>query len=204
MPFSRGIVRLGALLLAAPLCGQDLPTSPAPEAAFDFEPQLMLQDIPDLPDAGSATEPEAATALEKAKAQLDQARSKQTRWQKLAKQGVLSRAEAESCAVEVASALVRHEQARAEHLRLQLEAIRQRIAGGSADASLAEAAEAAWKNAVELAEEAAHKLQETRRESAEVNLERHRRLHSAGLVSKVQLQRAEAALQEFQVKDSTK
>ncbi|MGV3532256.1 MAG: hypothetical protein ACO1QR_07785, partial [Chthoniobacteraceae bacterium] len=102
MPSSRGIVWLGAILIAAPLSAQELPTDPTPEAALDFEPQLMLQDIPEIPAIEVSTEPEAQEAVEKYKRRLEQARNKQTRWQKLAKQGVLSRAEAESCAVEVA------------------------------------------------------------------------------------------------------
>ncbi len=204
MPFSLGTVWLGALLIAAPVFAQDLPTSPVTDSALEFEPQLMLQDIPDLPELAITTEPEATEAVEKAKRRLDQARGKQARWQKLAKQGVLSRSEAESCAIDVATALVRHEQARAEQLRLQLEAVRQRIAGGNADATLGEAAEASWKSAVALAEEAATKLLATRRESAEVNLQRHRRLRSAGLVSPGQLKRAEAALLKLQSSDLAK
>jgi multidrug resistance efflux pump len=201
---SRGIVWLGAILIVAPLSAQELPTNPNPEAALDFEPQLMLQDIPDLPAIEVTSEPDAQDAVEKAKRRLEQARNKQARWQKLAKQGVLSRAEAESCAVEVARALVRHEQARCDLLRLQLEGIRKRAGTEGANASLEETAEASWKQAVELAAEAAKKLQETEKEAAEVNLHRHRRLHSAGLVSKRQLQRAEAAVLKFQTADSTK
>lgn len=204
MPSSRGIVWLGAILIAAPLSAQELPTEPNPEAALDFEPQLMLQDIPEIPAIEVTTEPEAQEAVEKYKRRLEQARNKQTRWQKLAKQGVLSRAEAESCAVEVAKALVKHEQARCDLLRLQLEGIRKRTGTDGANASLAETAEASWKQAVELAAEAAQKLKDTERESAEINLQRHRRLHSAGLVSKGQLQRAEAAVLKFQTADSTK
>lgn len=201
---SRGIVWLGALFIAAPLCAQDLPTGATPEAGLDFEPQLMLQDIPEIPAIEVTTEPEALEAVEKTKRRLEQARNKQTRWQKLAKQGVLSRAEAESCALEVARALVKHEQARCDLLRLQLEAIRKRPSEDAGNTTLLQTAESSWKQAVEIAAAAAKKLTETERESAEINLQRHRRLHSAGLVSKGQLQRAEAALLKLQTADATK
>ena len=68
MPSSPGIVWLGAILIAAPLSAQELPTEPTPEAALDFEPQLMLQDIPEIPAIEVATEPEAQEAVEMSKA----------------------------------------------------------------------------------------------------------------------------------------
>lgn len=198
-PFS-GLPCLLGFLLCVQAVAQDLPTkitSDAPEG-FDFEPRLMLQDIPEVAEMPAATVEEASAAVEKAKVRLELARTKQQRWQKLAKQGVLSRAEAESCSLLVAEALVKYQKCCAEHLAQQLEVLRQRLVEGSADASLVETTEASLTSAKELAADAESQLQKTRLEAAKVNLERHQRLFNARLVSKAQLQRAENRLLKLQ------
>jgi multidrug resistance efflux pump len=136
--------------------------------------------------------------VEEAKAALDRAREKQQRWEKLARKGVLSRAEAESCAVEVADALARHERARVAQLTADLTALQERQAKGQASAELVESAKRSLQTAAELSASADQQARQTRITYARTNVERHRKLYSAGLISRIQMQKAEAALRKVE------
>jgi multidrug resistance efflux pump len=182
------------------LAAQELPAKGAGED-IEAEAKKLMEDLPNLEqDPADLAKPgeDLDAILERLKGTLDRARQKQQRWEKLAKQGVLSRAEAEGCMVEVADALARHERARVAVLRQQLTGIQERVGKGEADATLAEAAQVALTNATAAADEAEKQAKQTRLNSARNNLDRHRKLFAAGLVSRMQLQRAEEALRRLE------
>lgn len=188
---------------------QELPSKSGPED-LEAEAKKLMEDLPALDKEADGVSPldpllpvpapneDAAMAVERTKVTLERLRKKQQRWEKLAKQGVLSRAEAEGCVVEVAEAVANHEQARVTLLRAQLKSAQERVANGTADQSLVESAGAALQTAIELSSSAEKQRFQTRLEAARTNLDRHRKLFAAGLVSRVQLQRAEASLQKVE------
>lgn len=189
---------IGVILSASAARAQELPTKSAPEV-FDFEPQVnLLQPVPEVGAIPVTTSFEAAAAAERARTRLERARQKKTRWEKLARQGVLSKAEAERCAIEVSEALVHYERARVEQQQRELAALQQRVAGGSVELALVAAAEASLESAQQLAAGADAQFQQTRLRAAEVSLERHRRLFTERLVSRAQLRRAEDAVARLQ------
>ena len=184
------------LLLCAAAAAQELPVK-EPTEPFDWEPQLMLQDIPDDP---GALAPEVTSAtVEQARRKLDAARRKKTRWEQLARNGVLSRAEAEGCAVEVSQCLARYERARASEAQQQHAALQLRAP--AADAAMIEAAAASAQTTRELASAADKALLQTRLEWARVTLERQRRLFAAGVTSANQVRRAEVNLRKLETPD---
>jgi multidrug resistance efflux pump len=198
---------VAALLIAASsptLPAQDLPTKTAEDADFDFEPKLMLEDVPETAEPSAASPTDSSAAVERAKGKLDRVRQKQARWEKLARAGVVSRSEAERCAVEVADAQARYEAARASHARVDCDELRKRVAAGTADKSLLEAAEAALKSATDLAVETAAQSRQRRIEYARVTLDRQRRLLAVGAASKVQVQQAEATLRKLEAETAEK
>jgi len=77
--------------------------------------------------------------VQQAKTRLLQTQNKMLRWEKLLKDGVLSRSEVERCTVELAEALARYEHANLDELRRQLASVHERVAAGSADQALVEA-----------------------------------------------------------------
>jgi multidrug resistance efflux pump len=196
-----------ALLIAAflpTLPAQELPTKTAEDADFDFEPKLMLQDVPEAAETPAASPTDSSAAVERAKGRLDRMRQKQARWEKLARAGVVSRSEAERCSVDVADAQARYEAARAAHARLERDQLEKRVAAGGADRSLLEAAEAALKSATDLAGETAAQSRQRRIEYARITLDRQRRLLALGAASKVQVQQAEAALRKLEAESAEK
>ena len=194
---------LVALLLAGFRLGaaDDLPRR-VPGERPDAEPRLMLDDLPDIPlpppvTAGDGADAIAVVSVERAKAELDRARGKQQRWQKLAQAGVLSQVEAESTAMQVARALVKYQTALAAQSAAQAEALRARREKGESTAEELAAAETAQRSTAALAAEAAAGLQCQQRLAAAVNLDRQRRLFALGIGSRGQLQRAQAAVEKL-------
>lgn len=197
---------LTGFCLAVAISAQELPTKSGPED-LEAEAKRLMDDLPilDKEEAiikGEIDQPDPNedpnSAVERLKAAWERAQAKQKRWEKLARQGVLSRMEAESCVVEVADAFARHEQARVSLLRQQLADIQDRVSRGEADKTLAEAAAASLQSAMEMAALAEKQAHLSRLELARNNLDRHRKLHAAGLVSRVQLQRAESRVQKLE------
>ena len=182
---------------AASRGADDLPTK-AKDDAPDFVPSLELIEVPpEQPDRGVKA-PAQTLSVAAAKSALDRARSKQQRWQQLAKRGVLSQAEAEGSALDVAKALVAFQNARVAEQREQLENLRQRGPVDATTQPTLEAAQAELSGATALAAEAEAALKRTRLMLAEANLRRQRLLRAAGIGSRTQLQRAEATLQQLQ------
>ena len=193
---------LVALLLAGfrLRAADDLPKR-VPGERPDAEPRLMLDDLPDIPlppvTAGDGADAVAVVSVERAKAELDRARGKQQRWQKLAQAGVLSQVEAESTAMQVARALVKYQTALAAQAAAQAEALRARREKGESTADEHAAAETAQRSTAALAAEAAAGLQRQQRLAATANFDRQRRLFALGIGSRGQLQRAQAAVEKL-------
>jgi multidrug resistance efflux pump len=152
-----------------------LPTKQAGEK-LEFEPDVLLPEIPPPP---------AAMDLQRAEAALDRAKRKAARWQQLQKSGVLSRVEAETAALQVVQLTAKLATARAASLRREAE--EQRGKGS------AEAAENAAQEAEKAAAQAQEELDRQKTEATARNLARQRQLQASGLISKAQLKRAEAA-----------
>lgn len=191
-----------ASLAIASATAQDLPTKSGPED-LEAEAKQLMDELPQLKEEAEVADvavpgelPEAT--VERTKGALERARQKQQRWEKLARQGVLSRAEAEACVVEVADALARHERARVTQLRADLAALQQRQSRGEASPDLVTSAETALATAAQFSATADQQARTARLENARMNVERHRKLFSGGLVSRVQMQRAEANLRKLE------
>jgi len=184
----------------------DLPKR-VPGEAPDAEPTLMLDDLPDLSQPLAARESaDAATvvSVERAKAELERARGKQQRWQKLAMQGVLSQVEAESAAMQAARALVKYQAALAAQAAAQVAQLRARREQGESSADELAAAESAQRSTAALAADATAQLQRQQRLAAEANLDRQRRLFALGVTTRAQLQRAQAAVEKLSANSEPK
>jgi hypothetical protein len=184
-------------LAALPLrAADDLPKH-TPGETPDADSKLMLDDLPDLTmtePLADASVPVSTVSVDQAKLELERARAKQQRWQKLAKAGVLSQVEAESTAIQVARALVKYQAALAAQATAQVAQLQARRAKGEITAEQLAAAEAAQKSTAQLATDAAAGLQRQLRLSAEANLDRQRRLLAVGATTKSQVKRAEEKL----------
>ncbi len=202
----RLVCLLTGLGLTAGVWSQELPTKSDQPEDLEAEAKKLIEELPMLDTEAAADTLSIAPlpneapeiAVERFKQVLERARKKQQRWQKLAKQGVLSRAEAESCMVEVADANANYERARVTLMRHQLVGIQERVTNGEADKTMLEAAEAALQSSVELAAATEKQARHARLEVARNNYERHRKLHALGLVSRVQMQRAESNLRKIE------
>lgn len=180
-----------ACTLSAP-AADDLPTR-SPGDVLDFEPALRLTEVG--PEAAMAPAPVDVAA---ARAALERARARQARWQHLAKRGVLSQVEAESCTLTVAKALLKYENARVAAQELELVPLQKRVAAGELAPEAVQSAEAALASSRTISEEAATALKRTQLLLAENHVRRQRLLRAAGLGSRAQVQRAESALQQLQ------
>ncbi|RYD63848.1 MAG: hypothetical protein EOP84_33270 [Verrucomicrobiaceae bacterium] len=203
----RYVCLLTVLSLSMDAWAQELPTKSEVPEDLEAEAKKLIEELPMLDTEAAAELPAvemplsgepSESAVERLKQSLERARKKQQRWEKLARQGVLSRAEAEGCVVEVADAQAKYERARVALLRHQLVSIQQRVEKGETDRTLLEAAQAALLSSEELAASSDKQARHARLEAARTNLDRHRRLHASGLVSRVQLQRAESRLRKIE------
>jgi hypothetical protein len=198
MPSLLPRIALAALVLAGGSlhAADDLPKH-APGEVPDNEPKLMLDDLPDLTQNEPAPEMAgilSAVNVEQAKQELDRARTKQQRWQKLAKAGVLSQVEAESTAIQVARAVVKYQSALAAQAAVELTKARGQFAERKISAEMLDAAEATQRTSAALAADAATGLQRQLRLAAEADLDRQRRLYALGATTKTQVKRAEEKL----------
>jgi multidrug resistance efflux pump len=188
-----------ALILAgSPLgAGDELPTREPGEAA-DAVPGLMLDDLPNL-EPLTDTPLIPAVSVERRRAELQRARSKQQRWQKLARQGILSQVEAESTALEVARALVKYQGALAAVAAAQVAQLRVKRERGGVPAEELAAAEAMQRSSAALAADAAAQFKRQQIQQAEAHLDRQRRLHAVGVVPRSQVQRAQSAVEKLRI-----
>jgi multidrug resistance efflux pump len=181
-----------------------LPTKTGTED-LEAEAKKLMEELPtlDLPldvEAPQSPAPGETPELnvERTKAALERARQKQKRWEKLARQGVLSRAEAESCVVEVAAAQAKHEAARLAQLQQQHTELEERLKKGEVDQTMVEASNAAIQSATQAAAETKEQARVTKLNAARTNVDRFKKLYAARLISKNQLQRAVSALERLE------
>lgn len=135
-------------------------------------------------------------SLEKAREELDRIRSKEQRWQKLLRQGVLAPAEVEKVIIESASALARYHHALVANTERDLAAIKLRVAAGTADVSLQEASAAALAAAQESALKAETQLRKTRYDIAKINYSRYQRLFAEKMAPRHLFERASSELKK--------
>ncbi|HEX8296477.1 MAG TPA: hypothetical protein VF593_09270, partial [Chthoniobacteraceae bacterium] len=175
-----------------------LPKREAQESPTD-RPALFLQNL-EIPLSSSEIEEIPHTPnpdVARAQKSFDRAVRKQERWQQLARKGVLAVVEAESAVLQAAVARAKLEQTRVAQQQLELTALRERLAKGEVSADTIAAAESALRTGQAMAAEAASGLQRTRLLLAEANLDRQRRLASAGVGSKAQVKRGEQAVKRL-------
>lgn len=178
-----------AALLVPPVFGQQLPVK---GSAGDLQKEAaqLIDGLPSLtePPVAAGT-PERTLTVEQAEKRLAEAKRKQERWTKLAKTGVLSKAEAEGCAVEVAQAAVRCAKVHLAEAQENFDRAEKESAGEAA---------AALENAKAAMEQATADFNQTRLQVAQTSLQRFRVLYAEHLVTKPQLQVMEARVAKFQ------
>ncbi len=186
----------GFLSLALAARAQQLP---AKSGGDDLEQSAnhLLEDLPPLVDEQGKALPVGKTSVEQARNRLQAAQRKSQRWDKLFRQGILSKAEAERCAIEVSTALAALEHANVDEAQSQLEAIQKRVSEGSADKALADSAEASLKSSQEAAAKADAQLLQTKLDLAKINLGRQQLLYNERLVSHSALNAAQAQVQKL-------
>ena len=178
------------ILLCASVRGQELPKRDAGEL-IDFEPQLMLRDLPEEPFPASR---ELEVDLAKLQASLEKARKNAAVRERLCKAGVLSKMEAEQGALKVVRLVKELEAARLQAVIREVEAKRERATTGEISAETISQAESELAAASTAATDSAKKWKEAQRAAAELRLQRERRLLAAGAGSRSAVKRAEAAL----------
>ncbi len=195
------IVRRGYPFLAALCCTlhatraqDDLPKR-APGDPLDFEPGILLMDVkPDdsfkLPD------------VEKARTDMERAKGKAQRWQDLQKRGVVSKVEAERAVIQANRASLRYQQTRVAAAKLQLDALRARLAKGEGVQEMIVSAEASLKTNEQLAADATALLQRTDAEFAKTNLDRQKQLAAMGIGSKTAVRKAEEKVEATRIPPS--
>jgi hypothetical protein len=185
-------------LTAATLHAQELPKKDG-KTDFDFEPKLMLNDLPDLPLP--ATDPSAPDAIvlapdiAKLESELQKAKKNAAWRERLHKAGVLSKVEAEQGALKIVRLTRDLETARLQALTREVEEKRKAAKPGApSEKSLAQA-ESALTAAKATADAATARWNEAQRTAAELRLQRERKLLAVGAGSRASVKRAEAALQ---------
>ena len=189
------------LLLAPAALAQELPKRDGSPEFFDFEPKLMLNDLPDMPLPASSTLAPAPGVpppdVGRLEAELARAKRSAASRERLWKSGVLSKVEAEQGALKVVRLVKDLEHARWQALTRAMEERRKRAATGDAfKESLAEN-EAALATASANASAAVAKWDDAQRAAAEIRVQRERKLLALGVGSRSSVKRAEAALQSL-------
>jgi len=185
-----------ALLFAVALAtvdAQELPKRSGP-ADFDFEPKLMLNDVPDVPLPGAESTlaiPQPPADIAKLEAAVERAKKNAAFRERLMKAGVLSKLEAEQGEMKVVRLTKDLENARLDAAKRDAEELQKKA---PSEEALAEA-EKRVATAATTAQEATAKWEQAQRAAAELRLQRERKLMALGAGSKVALKRAEAALQ---------
>ena len=192
------------LLLAFALgtaAAQDLPKRSAPGDFDPAEPKLMLNDVPYVPVLPeSAADPGADQApadVAKLVAAVERAKQNAAFRERMCKDGVLSKLEAEQGEMKVVRLMKDLENARLEAAKRDVEEQgKQAPANEAAKKALAEA-EARLATATTAAQDANAKWEQAQRAAAELRVWRERKLMALGAGSRPSLKRAEAALQNL-------
>ena len=160
---------------------------------MDLTPGLDLYDVPvpdGLPDAGEMP----PVDLSRAEKNLERAKRKEQRWQKLQRSGVVSKVEAEVASQQVSAASLKLARARVAHWRRQIATLREHPQKDGTAAELLTTAEASLRTAEMLTAdvEVLHRTKSL--EFAQRNVERQQRLLALGIGSRRALDRATEAL----------
>ena len=191
MVFATLLVASGATLPA-----QELPKKDASEK-FDFEPKLLLNDIPDLPLPSTPASPAPSLDVTKLESELARAKTTAARREKLFKSGVLSKVEAEQAALKVVRISRDLETARLQALTRQVEELRKLAEKDDASKTKLTEVEATLATATANATTASASWDQAQRTAAELRVQRERKLLALGAGSRVSVKRAEAALQSL-------
>lgn len=184
-------------LLTSAVLAQVLP-KPDAFRDFDFEPKLMLNDLPDRPLPADPTAPTtAARSLDVAKLEAEWERAKKTaaRHARLCKSGVLSKVEAEQSALKVVRLAKDLQNARLAAATIELEEKRKRATAGDLSGEALAEAEAMLVTLAAADRAAAVEWDEAQRSAAELRVQRERKLLAVGAGSRSAVKRAEASLQ---------
>jgi hypothetical protein len=192
------VVGLFFAIAAGIAVAQDLPKK-SDKPDFDFEPKLMLNDLPDLPQPAIDPSKTAETAppldVARLEAELEKAKKNASWRERLYKAGALSRVEAEQSALKIVRITKDLETARQQALARKVEETKGQSEKDASAKTAATEAESALAAATAAAQAASAKWEEAQRAAAELRLERERKLLAAGAGSRSSVKRAEAALQ---------
>jgi multidrug resistance efflux pump len=189
---------LAALLAASSLTlsAQELPKKDASEV-FDFEPKLLLNDVPNLPLPGSTGTAAPSLNVTKLESELARAKTTAVRREKLFKSGVLSKVEAEQATLKVVRLARDLETTRLQALTRHVEELRKLAEKDDASKSKLTEAEATLAALTATATEASAKWDQAQRAAAELRVQRERKLLALGAGSRASVKRAETALQSL-------
>jgi len=187
-------------VLVTVLFAADQSSKDQSEESFEVEPPLLIPNRADepLPVVTAAT-PVTEVDVARLEKEFERAKGNAAGAERLCKIGVLSKVEAERCALRVMRlesdlANVRLARARAEVVSRE-----SRLAAGELANDELEAAKAALAQAIATAQVAAAKRERAELDAAEANLRRQEKLLALGSARKSDVARAEAKLAELKV-----
>ncbi|MDR3401589.1 MAG: hypothetical protein P4L99_03740 [Chthoniobacter sp.] len=190
-----------ALFLASAVA-QELPKRSGPADFDPSAPTLMLNDVPYVPippsastDAFNANLPPADVA--KLEASLNRAKKNAAFRERLCKEGVLSKLEAEQGEMLVFRLTKDLANARLEAVKRENEELHKQPPKDDAAKQALADADTRLTAATSDAQEATTKWEQAQRAAAEIRVQRERMLMALGAGSKSSLKRAEAALQSL-------
>lgn len=190
------LVPLAVLISAVAWAADDLPTK-APGETLDFEPKLMLNDVPlGLPSTTTPATPEEATPatdadVKRLEGQVERAKKTAAWRERLFRQGIFSKVQAEQSALTVVRLIKDLECARRDVARDGAAALQKRADGGEAVREELEKANTALAACETCAKDASDHWEKAQFDSAQLNLQRQRKLFAVGATTKNQLRRAE-------------
>ncbi len=180
----------------ATAAGQDLPKRSSPTDLDLAEPKLMLNDVPKAPLPGEVPSSDQIPAdVAKLEAAVERAKKNAAFRERLFKQGVLCKLEAEQGEMKVVQLTKDLANARVEADKRAVEELQKQPAlDESAKKTLAQVEERLTAETA-AAQEAVTKFQEAQRAAAEIRVWREKKLLALGAGSRSAVKRAEAALQ---------
>ena len=189
-PHSMMIVAMLAAALAR--AADDLPKR-APGETLDFEPKLMLNDVPNSPLSAQASGTASVSGADVRRLEAQVARAKKTAaWrEKLFRVGVFSKVQAEQSALAVVRLNRDLEIAKRDLARQIADAILICMEADEAAAGVLDAAETELASEEVFAKEATQRWTQAQFDAAQINLQRQRLLYGVGATTKSQLRRAE-------------
>jgi hypothetical protein len=182
--------------------GQELPKRSGPADFDPATPTLMLNDVPDVPispssstDAFNTNLPPADVA--KLEASLGRAKKNAAFRERLCKEGVLSKLEAEQGEMLVVRLTKDLANARLGAVKQEMEELHKQPPKDDAAKQALADADARLTAATSAAQEATTRWELAQHAAAEIRVQRERMLMALGAGSKSSLKRAEAALQSL-------